>query len=70
MPSLTGVQLKPSQKVQYFDADGLHLAVGDRVVVETLDGEQEGVVAIAPAQVLQSDLRGALNPVLRKLLSA
>lgn len=70
MPSLTGVQLGPSQKVQYFDANGFRLTVGDRVIVETWDGEQEGVVVIAPEQVLRSDLRGPLNPVLRKSLSA
>ena len=70
MPSLTGVQLGPSQKVQFFDADGFLLAVGDRVIVETWNGEQEGVVVIAPEQVLRSDLRGPLNPVLRKSPSA
>ena len=70
MPSLTGIQLGPSQKVQYFDANRFHLTLGDYVIVETCDGEQEGVVVIAPEQVLRSDLRGPLNPVLRKSLSA
>ena len=66
MPTLTGVQIKPSDKVQYFDANDLSLTVGERVIVETWDGDQEGVVVIAPDQVLRSDLRGPLNPVLRK----
>ena len=70
MSSLTGVQLGPSQKVQYFDANGLPLTVGDRVIVETGNGAREGIVVIAPEQVLLSDLRGPLNPVLRKSLSA
>ena len=66
MPTLTGVQIRPSDKVQYFDANDLSLTVGERVIVETWDGDQEGVVVIAPEQVLRSDLRGPLNPVLRK----
>ena len=66
MPALTGVQFRPSDKVQYFDANGLCLMVGDRVIVETWEGEQEGVVVIAPEQILRSDLRGTLDLVLRK----
>ena len=69
MPTLTGVQIRPSDKVQYFDANDLSLTVGERVIVETWDGDQEGVVVIAPEQVLRSDLRGPLNPVLRKAAS-
>jgi cell fate regulator YaaT (PSP1 superfamily) len=68
MPTLTGVQIRPSDKVQYFDANDLSLTVGERVIVETWDGDQEGVVVIAPDQVLRSDLRGPLNPVLRKVI--
>ena len=66
MPRLTGVQVRPSDKVQYFDANDLNLTVGESVIVETWDDEHEGVVVIAPEQVLRSDLRGPLNPVLRK----
>ena len=66
MPILAGVQFKPSDKVQYFDANGISLKVGDRVIVETCHGEREASVVIAPDQVLRSDLRGPLNPVLRK----
>ena len=66
MPTLTGVQIRPSDKVQYFDANNLNLRAGERVIVETWDGDHEGVVVIAPDQVLRSDLRGPLNPVLRK----
>ena len=66
MSTLAGVQFKPSDRVQYFDANGIDLAVGERVVVETWDGEREGVVVIAPEQVLRSDLRGPMDAVLRK----
>ena len=70
MTTLTGVQTGPSDKVQYFHSNGINLEVGDRVIVETPDGEQDGIVAIAPGQVLRSDLRGPLNPILRKAPSA
>ena len=69
MPKLTGIQFKPSDKILYFDAGELELVVGERVVVETWDGEREGVVAIAPDQVLRSDLRGELDRVVRKVES-
>ena len=69
MTKLTGVQFKPSDKVQFFDAGELKLLVGERVVVETCDGEREGVVAITPDQVLHSDLRGELDRVVRKVES-
>ncbi len=66
MPTLVGVRFSPLERVQYFDSDKLDLAVGDRVVVETDEGPQEAVVVIAPDQVIYSDLRGPLSPVLRK----
>ena len=67
MPTIIGVRFKPSDKVQYFDADDLPLAVGDRVVVDTEEGPQEARVAIAPGQVAHSDLKGSLRLVLEKV---
>ena len=67
MSELTGVRLSPYDKLQYFDANGIALSAGDSVLVETDAGEREGVVAIAPSQLLHSDLRGDLNPVIRKI---
>ena len=66
MPTLTGVQFTPSDKLQYFDANGIDLAPGDTVIVETWHGEQQATVAIAPAQAIHSDLRGPLDRILRK----
>lgn len=65
-PQIIGVRFQPSDPLRYFDANGLRLAAGDRVVVETDGGEREGVVAIAPGQALRSDLRGPLNRALRR----
>ncbi len=69
MPILAGVRIGSFGKVQYFDANCIALSLGERVIVETWDGEQEGVVVIAPEQVLHSDLRGPLNPIVRKVQS-
>ena len=66
MPDLVGIRFRPSDKVQYFHANDLDLAVGDKVLADTDDGPREGVVVIAADQVLHSDLRGPLSPVLRK----
>ncbi len=64
---LVGVRFKTSGPVRYFDPGDAELDVGDLVVVATADGEKEGRVVIAPGQVLYSELRGPLDPVIRKL---
>ena len=65
--NVVGVRFSPAGLVHYFDPGDEDLTVGDRVLVETDSGPREAVVAIAPAQVLYSDLRGELAPVLRKV---
>ena len=67
MTSIAGVRFSRSGRVHYVDPSNLDLSAGDRVIVETEDGPREGHVVIAPEQVLHSDLRGPLDPVLRKL---
>ncbi len=63
--SLVGVRFDRSGNVAYFDASGFDLTLGDLVMVETDRGPREGRVVIAPSQILHSDLRGPLDPVLR-----
>ena len=63
---VVGVRFARAGKVEYFDPSGLELSAGDEVLVETEDGPREGRVVIAPAQVVHSDLRGPLEPVLSK----
>ena len=67
MPGLVGVRFGRSGPVHYFDPGDLDLSAGDRVLVEAEDGPREASVVIAPQQVLYSDLRGPLDPVLRRL---
>lgn len=65
--AIVGVRFRPYGRVHYFDAAELALSVGDTVLVETECGSRQGRVAIAPGQVLHSDLRGPLGRVLGKV---
>jgi cell fate regulator YaaT (PSP1 superfamily) len=65
--NVVGVRFMLAGRVQWFDPGTEDLDVDDRVEVETESGPREGVVAIAPRQVLFSQLRGPLAPLLRKL---
>ena len=62
---VVGVRFDMGGNVAYFDASGFDLSPGDLVLVETDRGPREGRVIIAPSQVVHSDLRGELDPVLR-----
>ena len=65
--AIVGVRFQPHGRVHYFDSAGTILSVGDTVSVETECGPREGRVAIAPGQVLHSDLRGPLGRVLSRV---
>lgn len=65
--AIVGVRFRPHGRVHYFDAAGVALSVGDAVLVETESGSRQGRVAIAPGQVLHSDLRGPLGRVLGRV---
>ncbi len=60
---LVGLRFAPLDRLRYFDAGERDLAVGQRLVVETPEGPREAEVAIAPSQVVYSDLRGAPEPL-------
>lgn len=63
---MVGVRFRPSDKLQYFDSSGIDLKAGDRVLVQTPEGVREGVIAIAPGQVVFSELRGPMDAVVQK----
>ena len=65
--NIVGVRLERYGPVNFCDPSDIDLKVGDRVVVETEDGEREAEVVIAPGQVLYSAVRGTAGPVLRKI---
>jgi cell fate regulator YaaT (PSP1 superfamily) len=66
MPEIVGVRFKRAGKVYYFDPAGIELKIIDSVVVQTARGVEVGQVAIAPKQVLQSDVTAELKPIVRK----
>lgn len=66
MADIVGVRFKEAGKVYYFDPAAFELNVNDYVVVETTRGPELGKVAIAPKQVLVSEVVMPLKPVLRK----
>jgi cell fate regulator YaaT (PSP1 superfamily) len=63
--AIVGVRFKDAGRVFYFDAGGLSLEVGQRVVVQTPQGSEVARVVIAPDQVVASEINEPLNPVLR-----
>jgi cell fate regulator YaaT (PSP1 superfamily) len=64
---VTGVRFVDSGQVFYFDACGLDVQSGDWVLVESSRGEEAARVVIAPHHVLENQLQGKLNPILRLL---
>jgi cell fate regulator YaaT (PSP1 superfamily) len=66
MAEIVGVRFKRAGKVYYFAPAGIGLEVNDQVVVETTRGLEMGQVAIAPKQVLASEVQEPLKPVVRK----
>ena len=61
-----GVRFKEAGKVYYFDARGFDLEVGSYVVVETSHGQEIGRVVISPEQVLVSEIKESLKPIIRR----
>jgi len=61
-----GVRFKEAGRIYYFDARTLELDVGNYVVVETSHGLEIGRVVIAPGQVIASEIKESLKPILRR----
>ncbi len=64
--SVVDIQFRPGQKVYFFDPDGLALAQGDHVIMDTARGEEFGVCASGIHRVPQKDVVAPLRKVLRK----
>jgi cell fate regulator YaaT (PSP1 superfamily) len=61
-----GVRFKEAGKIYYFDAGDLELEVGYYVVVETSHGLEVGRVVISQEQVIASEIKESLKPILRR----
>ncbi len=60
-----GVRFKEAGKVYYFDARGFDVQIGQYVVVETSHGQEAGRVVISPEQVVASEIKETLKPIVR-----
>lgn len=65
MGKLVGIRLKGSDKVYYYDPQDLELNILDRIVVETENLKRIGWVTIASDQIVYSDIKEPLPPILR-----
>ena len=66
MSKVIGVRLTRSGRVYYFDPGELDVTTSELVVVEGELGIETAEVVIASDQVVYSELREPLKPVLRK----
>ncbi len=62
---IVGVRFKRAGRIYYFDPGNLEMKLDEWVVVETSRGNEIGRVAIAPEQVLVSEVELPLKPVIR-----
>ena len=60
-----GIRFKEAGKIYYFDAGEFDLVVGNFVVVETSHGKEVGRVVVSPDQVVASEIKDSLKPILR-----
>lgn len=60
-----GIRFKSAGRVYYFDARGFDLDVGAYVVVGTPQGQDLGRVVVAPDQVIVSEIKETLKPIIR-----
>jgi cell fate regulator YaaT (PSP1 superfamily) len=61
-----GIRFKEAGKIYYFDAGSMELDVSNYVVVETSHGQEVGRVVISPEQVIVSEIKESLKPIIRQ----
>jgi cell fate regulator YaaT (PSP1 superfamily) len=66
MSSVIGVRFQRTGRVEYFDPGNVEAHVSDHVVVETDKGLEIAMVVIAPDQVVYSEVKEPLRPIVRK----
>ncbi|MFO8143582.1 MAG: stage 0 sporulation family protein [Dehalococcoidales bacterium] len=69
MADVVGIRFKRAGKVYYFDPAGIDMEVSDRVIVKTTRGLEMGEIVITPHQVMDSEVKEQLKPVVRKATS-
>lgn len=67
MPEVVGIKFRNSAKVYYFAPNDLQdLEVGEYVIVETVRGQEAGMVAFAVREVEEKEITGQLKGILRR----
>lgn len=66
MAEIIGVKFKSVGKVYYFSPNGLDVALGDKVIVETARGIECGEVAMGLKEVSDEEISSPLKSVIRK----
>lgn len=66
MAEIIGVKFKSVGKVYYFSPNGLDVALGDKVIVETARGIECGEVAMGLKKISDEEISSALKSVIRK----
>ena len=61
-----GIRFKEAGKIYYFGAGSMELDVSNYVVVETSHGQEVGRVVISPEQVIVSEIKESLKPIIRQ----
>ena len=65
MKNIVGVRFRRLGKIYFFDPNGLDLKKGDKVIVETSQGEEYGEVLIANRPMNESKIEEPLKNVIR-----
>jgi len=65
MAEIIGVRFKDVGKIYYFDPDGMQIAIGENVIVETARGIECGEVAMANREVSDEAVVHPLKKVIR-----
>ena len=66
MPVVIGVKFKNSNKIYYFDPNGIEFHENEGVVVETVCGLEYAIVAIPNKEVSEKEIKKDLKQIVRK----
>ena len=65
MNSIVGVRFRKPGKVYFFDPDNLDIEKGQKVIVETNQGQEIGEVTTAKKEIHEESLKAPLKKVIR-----
>ena len=60
------IQFRPGQKIYFFDPDGMEIAAGDHVIIDTARGAEFGFVTGGNHRIPMKDVVAPLRKVIRK----